>query len=800
MQRSLDLLNKRQLDQFDKLSSVQDRLEELMRVHMTSLGSVVTKLSQEAAANSPELHTLVSREHEKTRDHTIRVINDALGFHELKTPFGLEEAFRLWGTGTTYLKPGAEQLSIKLLEDEKLLVRSLNFQVMDKRSGEIAEAELSTFDWIFEDPRPGTPQWDGFSNWLVRGDALYWITGKAGSGKSTLMKHLVNHPITQEKLLQWAGSREKLVVASFYFWNTGTDMQKTQEGLLRSLLYQVLYRHRELICELLPEIRRPSNEIDTENWIPEWNYRHLLSVFQCLIRQTAVPLKICFFIDGLDEYDGEDARGKDAKIGNFVKELAKSNDVKVCVSSRPHLDFRHIFESSPSLILSNLTSKDIRTYVARRFKADTMVALLQCKDPELIDYLSQEIVEKAQGVFLWVKFVVGDLLRGLGNADRRKDLEWRLNQLPRNLENLYLHILRKIEPPRYREQSAKLLQIVLHAHKPLTLLQFAFADEVMDFQHPDFIMNAVTATFSKDKQEEICMDMEKRLVSRCLGLIEVDTAVSDTFISNTTRQVRFHHQSVVDFVNTKEARGFMEDNLHGQDFRPYPVLMSANILVLKHLTTDFFPVREPATYLAEAWYCDSWTNIRNFMSYAKAAELGERVSQNPLVDRMDDIATSLANELLQIKGSRGSHWSQRRQRASSVESDASMISFALECGLYHYAERHFKDGGTITRAQAEYALLKEQAAFERGSTTGRPQIPTRNFVLGELRNAAHSRMKIWHFSLVKLKRKTAARLLKDDMIDIMAGQHLGTSEGFGEHQIISQSAFPDIGGTINGTH
>ncbi|TKA83739.1 hypothetical protein B0A55_00086 [Friedmanniomyces simplex] len=77
-----------------------------------------------------------------------------------------------------------------------------------------------------------------FKVWLESGLGIFWINGKAGSGNSTLMKFLADHEQTMDMLRGWA-SPKALVMASFYFSNSGTMMQKSQEGLLQSLLLQV---------------------------------------------------------------------------------------------------------------------------------------------------------------------------------------------------------------------------------------------------------------------------------------------------------------------------------------------------------------------------------------------------------------------------------------------------------------------------------------------------------------------------------------------------------------------------------
>jgi hypothetical protein len=64
----------------------------------------------------------------------------------------------------------------------------LRFPDMDNRYEAIPEAHAKTFRWIFEPPSPGQ-DWADVSQWLQGKDTpIYWITGKPGAGKSTLMR------------------------------------------------------------------------------------------------------------------------------------------------------------------------------------------------------------------------------------------------------------------------------------------------------------------------------------------------------------------------------------------------------------------------------------------------------------------------------------------------------------------------------------------------------------------------------------------------------------------------------------
>lgn len=207
---------------------------------------------------------------------------------------------------------------------------------MDDRYEEVEENFAETFDWAYSDPKPDR-SWDSLSKWLRGDESLYWVCGKAGSGKSTLMRYLLDNERTMEELQLWSGDVQ-LEVASFFFWNSGTTEQRSQAGL-RSLLHQVLRDRKRLIPCVLPELwevemsdrltyfQKPAE-------LPAWTFKRLKKAFERLATQKLMPVKTCLFIDGLDEYDG-----KFPDIIEFCQSLATLPNIKLCVSSRPLVVF-----------------------------------------------------------------------------------------------------------------------------------------------------------------------------------------------------------------------------------------------------------------------------------------------------------------------------------------------------------------------------------------------------------------------------------------------------------------------------
>lgn len=95
-------------------------------------------------------------------------------------------------------------------------------------------------DCADNDPFPEqTDNCDNFVKWLTERDDNYWITGKPGSGKSTLMNFVINNELTLDHLKQWAAQQEIQVIDA-YFWNSGSELQKSFKGMLATVILQLL--------------------------------------------------------------------------------------------------------------------------------------------------------------------------------------------------------------------------------------------------------------------------------------------------------------------------------------------------------------------------------------------------------------------------------------------------------------------------------------------------------------------------------------------------------------------------------
>jgi hypothetical protein len=265
---------------------------------------------------------------------------------------------------------------------------------MENRFEEIELAHRETFEWIFRPPAQQS-KWSNFPQWLSEGVGIYWINGKAASGKSTLMRFICEDPRTDRLLNKWS-SPDLLIKATHFFWNSGTPDQRSYQGLLRALLFDILQQARHLIRVVFSE-KWAAHHWHPTKVVPEpesWTLPGLINAFDLLFQKVGTELRFCLFVDGLDEYDGDPF-----DIIDLFMRISKSPYVKLCLSSRPLYDFVKAFRAFPTLRLQDLNFNDIKQYVDDKLRANHQMQELQHKEPEQAPKLSQEIIDKADGSF-----------------------------------------------------------------------------------------------------------------------------------------------------------------------------------------------------------------------------------------------------------------------------------------------------------------------------------------------------------------------------------------------------------------
>jgi hypothetical protein len=388
------------------------------------------------------------------------------------------------------------------------------------------------------------------------------------------MKYLRQHQNMQQQLATWQGS-DSLVTASFFFWRMGTALQKTQTGLLRSLLFQILDAMPELVPLLFPGVCRSMKVQST--FEQTLTFHELRQALSTLLSNIPRGTKLFVFIDGIDEYEGNQQDVLDL----FVDKIRGSN-VKVLVSSRPTPVCQEAFEQGPGLRLQDLTVGDIRFYANELLSGHRLMQEMEAttQGRGVTQQLISEIIYRASGVFLWVILVVKDLREGLRDGDTREILLHRLRRLPHDLELLYEHMFETMSDD-YQKQASMLIQLVMRSmvkqQTPMTVLQLSFAEEYQS--QPQSSLDVATQELSEDQQTLRCNATIRRLRSRCCGLLEAQRLTRSRGTSELS--VGFLHRTVDEFLHREHIQRHLKALTADVPINHDEILLSSNLVEMK---------------------------------------------------------------------------------------------------------------------------------------------------------------------------------------------------------------------------
>jgi hypothetical protein len=347
------------------------------------------------------------------------------------------------------------------------------------------------------------------------------------------MKYLYNHTETTKHLHAWSGTIP-LVRASFYFWIPGQQMQKSLEGLLQTLLYHILHTCPSLVPILCRDraIEQSREKVSTQ----PWTLNELQKAFAIFQTQSQVAANFYFHVDGLDEYCGDSW-----DIINTLQALATCPNVKLCLSSRPWNSFQDAFgRANPCVLrLHEWTRKDIKIFAHESLMSYTAYSDF---DPSLFNDLIQDISDRAQGVFLWVRLVVRSLRDGIINDDPVSILHERLRAIPTDLEEFFELILESVEDI-YRSRMASTFLAALNTHRPLKMIDYYFLEQ----EDPTFGLKLKATQWSDYKIQRAVDQTQRRLNGRFRGLLEPTSDIGIRYYTS----VDFLHRTLRDFLKTE---------------------------------------------------------------------------------------------------------------------------------------------------------------------------------------------------------------------------------------------------------
>ncbi|KAL0260205.1 hypothetical protein SLS55_003889 [Diplodia seriata] len=584
------------------------------------------------------------------------------------------------------------------------ILSTLPFRDMDSREKAIANVYPDTFEWIFRDGQADKQgrelQWTRFPSWLRdTSESIYWITGEAGSGKSTLMKFIFEHPQLRHHLQENA-KELPLMLAGFFFCNPGSNMQKSQEGLLRTLLHQCLNVRQDLIPVVFPRRWALYKLLGSDAICPGWSRSELEERFDTFSSLNGKEFRLALVVDGLDEFEGDHKA-----LIQWAKDHIACRGIKLCVSSRPWNLFSDMFVQAHSLTMQDLSRRDIEHFVTTEFNNCPTFQNLKRLFQDESNRLLSGIVSKAEGVFLWAILVVRYLLETLTDNPSLPHTQAQLAAIPTDIMGLYTFIWRSIPPERI-PMSSKLFLLCIFQNpnvRKVTAETFWLAAQ-------DNHARSRATVMDDSARHGIANVMEQLLNGHTRGLLEI-----------SADQVRYLHRSVRDWTLDGVILKEMCSKAP-KDFEPCLHILEAFLAQPPRRVSDASDLFQLATF------CLSYAGLA--LAQSSSSSSTKNAPRHDRIVHALDRANALACDLSVAASAQGSIIPPRDLHVDSAHPDAdgfsrghwaalhhhpriedSFVGVAAQCGVFEYVRAKVAADEKLLEPKRDRVSLLESAVF-----------------------------------------------------------------------------------------
>lgn len=336
--------------------------------------------------------------------------------------------------------------------------------------------------------------------------------------------------------LRLEGREERAILASYFFHGRGKNvLEKSPLRMLRFIVYQLLDQDPDLCDAFLPVFLDKKKKHGGD--VP-WYLGELKSFLLSSVRGWGSTPGF-LLVDALDECLDEEVQS----VVTFLESLAQcaidsDKRLNVCLASRHYPQIR--MGKLDELAVAAQSEHDDRDK-------------LTFNEPDI----EEEIIRKADHVFLWVELVV-KILNEAYNSGRVRAMKKVLREIPSDLKDLYSELLSKGRDSEEIKESVLVLQWVLFAVRELSSEELYFA--VMSGTDPDQL-----AAWNQEKES---YDIIKRYITTTSkSLIEILNNDDKLYLNGDDEshdQVQFIHESVKDFLLGVKGLQSLDSSLNQQ--------------------------------------------------------------------------------------------------------------------------------------------------------------------------------------------------------------------------------------------
>ncbi|KAJ6789339.1 hypothetical protein PWT90_08994 [Aphanocladium album] len=283
---------------------------------------------------------------------------------------------------------------------------------------------------------------------------ILWLHGNPGTGKSTLAIYLTDALSMRFSL----AVKETLV---YFFCDSAFDTRRTATSVIRTLLWQLVKQHPELLDYILPKYNERKRKL-FESFDALWE------LFMAAATDNNTGQKYCI-IDALDECDIDSQRILLQQLRETFHNTATAPNIRILVTSRPYWEICKYLDS--------FTHRDLASFPRVQEDIDRCIKerVAQLKYTEKVkEQVFNILRDKSEGTFLWVGIVCNELER-----TPSKDAVAYLKRLPSSLHSLYDKLLdAALENEGDKSTIRLILSFVAVSRRPLNVLELSEACQV----------------------------------------------------------------------------------------------------------------------------------------------------------------------------------------------------------------------------------------------------------------------------------------------------------------------------------
>ncbi|VUC25161.1 unnamed protein product [Clonostachys rosea] len=420
-----------------------------------------------------------------------------------------------WRKMTEFMKNSTEELEnasrqrdrresgdLCLLQKRKkdLLKRLSSYDYTQSYLEACRKRYANTADWVFLTSE--------FQEWMHSpSSSILWLSGKSSA-------HAISH------IARIKGDDEKL---TYFFIRYEDPNSLKAETILQSIIRQSQNPDPASLSEEM-ERRLVEMKMDTfsnlDAWLDLLGYNIMLTNTFFLI------------VDAVDECEPQERR---ALLQGLSKLATTVSGFKVILTGRDSLskEMKDTFPCLARVIMTpSQTEPDIVLYIDEVLQERQRIGELQLYDRELFGVIKNKLIHHANGMFLWVAYLIDELCCQDGDEDIKSCLE----TLPKDLTELFHRAITRIY-----EKGANLL-----AKEVFTWI--VAAKRCLHLDDLDEGLFVDIGRFSLRAQPRF--NIKDRLESRCENLLSVDEEYAT---------IQFPHRTIYDFLTGDYVKGTLPE-------------------------------------------------------------------------------------------------------------------------------------------------------------------------------------------------------------------------------------------------